>query len=553
MNLNSIKEFCWKHKYTLIFCGIVVVYFFNLFIDIMEVDAAQYSVISMEMSWTKSFLHVYEHGKDYLDKPPLLFWLNSSSFLTFGLSNFAYKLPSVLVALLGLFSTYKFARLFYTKEVAIFSAIILGTTQALFLITNDVRTDTLLIGFTMFSVWQMATYIQTNSFKHLFFTSIGIALAMMAKGPLVLIILAAGFGTHFLLRKEWKNIFKLQWILLLIFVGIWLIPMCYGLYTQYDLHPEKEAYGLKGPSGIRFFFWTQSFGRITGESSWADDSGYFFFTHSILWDFQPWIFFFIPALFKRIRNAILTLFGKLVAKGEFITLGSFFFVFIALSLSRYKLPHYIFGLFPFAAIITAHSIYQIKEKYWKRIASIQFGVVHIFWVGILIIFTFVFTNVPILLLLILPLLYIGFVISFKSLKGTRERILIPTIITAIAFNLMMATHFYPNILSYQGSSQVGQYTRENNLTIRSFNTHSHSLHFYAQQFIPYLSVRELIDAKPGELIYADEKGYLEIKTHRDVEIVKVFPSHRAAIITLPFLLEHSRKERLNNEYILELK
>ncbi|MCH2225024.1 MAG: glycosyltransferase family 39 protein [Crocinitomicaceae bacterium] len=553
MGVDSIKEFCWKYKYLLIFGGVLLVYFLNLFVDIMEVDAAQYSIISMEMSSTKSFLHVYEYGKDYLDKPPLLFWLNSLSFMAFGLSNFAYKLPSVLVALLGLYSTYRFANIFYSKKVSIFSAIILGTSQALFLITNDVRTDTLLIGFTMFSVWQMAAYIRTKSYKHLLLTSLGIALAMMAKGPLVLIILAAGFGTHFLMHKEWKNIFKIQWILLLTLVGVWLIPMCYGLYTQFDLHPEKEAYGLQGPSGIRFFFWTQSFGRITGESSWADDSSYFYFTHSILWDFQPWIFFFIPALFKKIRNTFLTVIGKISANGEYITLGTFVFVFIALSMSRYKLPHYIFGLFPFAAVITANSIFKIKEKYINRISAIQFGVEHIFWVAILIIFTFVFSDISILLIIVLSLIYIAFFMSFKLLKDKHERILIPTVITAIAFNLMMASHFYPNILSYQGSSQVGKYALQKKLNLRSFNTHGHSLHFYAREFIPYISVRELIEAKEGEFVYTNEKGYQEIKTHRNVKIKRVFPSHRAAIITLPFLMKNTRKERLNNEYILELK
>lgn len=116
----------------------------------MEVDAAQYAMISMEMSFTKSFLHVFENGKDYLDKPPFLFWVSAVSYLIFGISNFAYKLPSVLFAILGLYSTYKFSRLYYTKETSQLAALILGTTQALFLITNDVRTDTILMSSIIF-------------------------------------------------------------------------------------------------------------------------------------------------------------------------------------------------------------------------------------------------------------------------------------------------------------------------------------------------------------------------------------------------------------------
>ncbi len=52
---------------------------------------------------------------------------------------------------------------------------------------------------------------------------------------------------------------------------ILLIPMSIGLYQQFDLHPEKIVNGKHGVSGLRFFYWSQSFGRITGESPWKND------------------------------------------------------------------------------------------------------------------------------------------------------------------------------------------------------------------------------------------------------------------------------------------
>ena len=99
MILQRVSSFAQAYKYHLLAAAILLIYGFNLFIDVMEIDAAQYALISMEMSVTKSFLQVYQQGMDYLDKPPLLFWLSSLSFLTFGVSNFAYKLSSLLIAL----------------------------------------------------------------------------------------------------------------------------------------------------------------------------------------------------------------------------------------------------------------------------------------------------------------------------------------------------------------------------------------------------------------------------------------------------------------------
>jgi 4-amino-4-deoxy-L-arabinose transferase-like glycosyltransferase len=548
-----MNEFLWKYRYHLIFGGIFLVYFLNMFIDIMEVDAAQYSVISMEMSWTKSFLHVYEHGNDYLDKPPLLFWTTALSYMAFGISNFTYKLPSVLITLLGIYSTFRFARLYYSKEIALTSALILATTQALFLITNDVRTDSMLLGLTMFSVWQMAAYLRTRKSIHFLLLAIGVAGAMMSKGPLVLIILAAAFGTEFLLKKQWKNIFNPRWILLLILVGILLLPMCYGLYTQFDLHPEKTVYGLEGPSGLRFFFWTQSFGRITGENYWSNDSGYFFFTHSILWDFQPWIFFFIPALFKRVRSLIRNLIQKVELKGELITLGGFILIFIALSLSRYKLPHYIFVIFPFAAIITANFIYQFSESLREKVTKYHFGFMQLFWIAAILIISIVFPVESIVLPIILSVIFVLSWIAFRALKNRPERIVLPAIIVGLGFNLVMSIHFYPNLLSYQASSVVGAEISEQNLDVSLYAIESHSIHFNARRFVPTWNTQQLIEAEKGSLVFTTEAGYEEIQERRGANIIKKYPSHRATLLTFPFLMSWSREASLEYEYLIKLK
>jgi len=143
--------------------------------------------------------------------------------------------------------------------------------------------------------------------------------------------------------------------------------MTYGLYHQFDLHPEKTAYGIESPSGVRFFYWTQSFGRITGESEWDNGARYFFFFHSILWDMQPWVLYFILGLVAVIRSYIK---GGASSQKEFITLGGFVLTFAALSLSKYKLPHYIFVTFPFAAIIAEKYLLEIRKKWMSLCSSI---------------------------------------------------------------------------------------------------------------------------------------------------------------------------------------
>ena len=78
---------------------LLLIYINNLFLDIMRIDAAQYASISLEMLQNQSYLQVYDFQQDYLDKPPLLFWISSWSMGAIGICNFAYKIGAFLFLL----------------------------------------------------------------------------------------------------------------------------------------------------------------------------------------------------------------------------------------------------------------------------------------------------------------------------------------------------------------------------------------------------------------------------------------------------------------------
>ena len=155
----------------------------NSTIDIMEVDAAQYASISYEMSQTGNYLQVYHHGHDYLDKPPLLFWMASLSISIFGNSNVGYKLPAIILLWLAIWATYKFGQLWYSRKVGIMAGLILGTTQAFHLMTNDVRTDGLLMSFVMLSVYFLSLYLKKGGLSSLILGGACLGGAMLSKGP----------------------------------------------------------------------------------------------------------------------------------------------------------------------------------------------------------------------------------------------------------------------------------------------------------------------------------------------------------------------------------
>lgn len=537
----------------------IVAFIANLFVDVMEIDAAQYAEISREMAETNSYLQVYERGQDYLDKPPLLFWLSSTSFKVFGLHNWSFKLPALLVLALGIFSTYKLAAMWYDRRIAKMASLILGTTQAFLLMSNDVRTDGLLTGFTAYALWQLSAFLQHGQWKHLLGSSLAVALAMMSKGPIGIVFPGLAVGGHLLLTRDWRNLFQWKWLVFLLLVLVLLLPMLWGLYQQFDLHPEKHVYGLDGPSGVEFFFWTQSFGRVTGEIYWKDSSGPFFFLGSILWDFSPWILFFFPALIGGWVRIIKQ--GFFVKEGhEALAISGFTLTFIALSTSQFKLPHYIFPLFPLAAIIAARYIWFLmnKEQPWFRtLTIIQFALIHLF---VALAFTSDLIFFPTKQWITWPLnvlLLLGIWIAFLSARK-EDRLLVPTVLAMALFALTTSLRFYPRLLEYQATAQVGKWAEANEVPDSSLyfmGLYGHAMDFYGDRITPSANVYEVEDRAVGDYLFVTKnvKARIDSMYEPFYAVEETWPDYPVTQIRADFLMPATREQELELTYLLKIE
>ncbi len=171
-----------------VFIFIAILYFTAIRVDTMDIDASQYAEVSREMMKSGNYLHVYDRGAEYLDKPPFLFWAGAASMKVFGVNNFGYKFPSILFALLALFATYKLAKLLYGEVTGRMAALVLGTCQGMFLMTNDVRCDTILMSWVIIAVWLIQEWVVNKKLLYLLGGCAAIAFGMMTKGPIALMV-----------------------------------------------------------------------------------------------------------------------------------------------------------------------------------------------------------------------------------------------------------------------------------------------------------------------------------------------------------------------------
>ena len=454
-----------KFFYTVI-GSCIIIYVIGIFtIPLMDIDASQYASISREMIERDSFLQIFDQGQNYLDKPPLLFWLSAISMQLLGVYDWAYRLPSLLVLLAGIYATYQFAAIYYGATIAKLSAMILASSQALFLISHDVRTDTMLMGWVMLSIWQLALWFKHQHWANFILAFVFIGCGMMTKGPIALMVPGLAFASHFLLQRNWKQFYRWEYVVGIFIIGIILLPMSVGLYQQYDLQPGKLINGRPIDSGLRFYFWTQSFGRYTGENFYHEMSYFTFLLENMFWSFLPWIFFFLPALFFAIKELFKQKL-QISSEQEFITTGGFILTYIILARSQAQLPHYIFVVYPLAAVITGKFLYDLfylnkAVKWQKPLFYFHLFIFILLWIAIIVITGWVFEDVS-FLFSILAMIGFGLFVWVVAKKTA----LIPTglaigLLTSIGVNFLLSSSFYPQLLQYQMGNDAAKAIKEN--------------------------------------------------------------------------------------------
>lgn len=217
--------------------------------DLMYGDAAQDAVMALRMFREGDFVHLLRNGRDYLDKPHLLFWSAMAGYRALGVHDFSYRLPSVLVSLLGAFSCGRLARRLYGPRAGQLAPLLFITAQSILLGDHDVRMDALLTGFTAFALWQLVRFVETEELGSLVLGSVGLGLAVSSKGMvaaaltgLCLVLFLWGRGRLALLRSP-------RVLLGLAAFALTLLPVLLCYYLQFDLHPEKVVDGRTGVWG----------------------------------------------------------------------------------------------------------------------------------------------------------------------------------------------------------------------------------------------------------------------------------------------------------------
>lgn len=527
--------------------------------EIMEVDSAQYASMSREMLEGAPLTELTEHGqryqsRGYPDKPPLIFWTGAWGMKILGPNEAGFRLFSWLAAALAIWAVGNWARLLMGEASVGPTRWVYAFNLGMLLMNVDLRTDSLLLSLTTIALWQGQAFMLHRTTTALMGFVLALAFALMAKGPIAAVAVVVGLLPSLPLAERRRKMnahveslstfptIRLIPALLLVVVGVFVLlsPTLWGLYRQWGWH-----------EGVRYYLWTQSFGRITGENPWANEPGGLFLTGSLAWSFMPWTL----VLCASIGHAISSIRReKWNDPGIGACLG-FLFLTVALSSSAYQLPHYIYIVWPFISVLCGRTLSEIpiRKAFWIG--------QHILLVLLLLANACVlalFAERPILSSVCsLTWLVLSFFITnhfFKSQSLFMARTVVIFILVAAALLLV----FYPKVLPYQAGARAAQTYHSlhsgDPLWILGCGDESlHNLHFYSRRIVPVAAHPDQLPSSPL-WIYTDTKGKADlVATGRTIDSLVTFPFTRVTTLKPDFFHPGKREKMLENRYLIRIQ
>ena len=292
-------------------------------------------------------------------KPIFLYWLLQISYDTFGVNEFAARLPSALAYLGTVLLTYGLGRRMFDATTGLLAGLIAASSLELVKLGHACTPDSVLVFFLLLYFW--AFWRGHEDGRRSWYLSCGAAsaLAMLTKGPVGLVLPIAVVAVYLLWHREVRRLFDprmiggtVVWILV-------AVPW-YAIVTAETKGEWTWAFFLK-----------ENLGR-SAEPMENHRGPWIYYLGVAFVFFAPWSAFLIAVLRDAWRRSRLAGPERRAVRFLMVWIVVVFALFTPLAT---KLPHYIAPAYPALAILTASYLVrwmrgEFQMPRWVRIVGI---------------------------------------------------------------------------------------------------------------------------------------------------------------------------------------
>jgi len=315
----------------------LTLFFFHLGTrPLWDIDEGMHAATSKEMVLTGDWITPRLNGENFYDKPVLFTWLVAISFLAFGFTEFAARLPVAMLGMGCVMVTYLLGRKMFGPTVGFLSGVILATSVEYVILSRGVIHDIALVFFVTLALFFFYMGFrndrQRKRYFLLFYASSGFA--VLAKGPIGLLLPALIIGFFLLVKGKLSFLREMEigWGILI------FLAIAAPWYILVSLN-NKDYAGY-------FFIQQNLMNFISLSQEVTHPKPVYFYVYILLGGFSPWSCFLPLALIRALRGRF-----EKVGEGTVFLVVWFVVIFLFFSMASSKLSSYILPLFPAVSLL----------------------------------------------------------------------------------------------------------------------------------------------------------------------------------------------------------
>lgn len=338
----------------------VVVYltlFYNLGrMAFIGADEPRYARVAEEMTLSGDYVTPRLNHRPWLEKPPLLYWIEALSFKIFNVSEWSARFPVALSACACLLFAGFFVSRGWSPGASFASVLVLATTPLFFVYGRAGSTDMPLAAALTGSLVFGHESIRVRSSSWALASGICLGLAALAKGPVALLLFGGTFGLYFLVTQRfgwsWSGVAAgLAGCLLVSVPWYWEVSVANG----YDF--------------VATFWLNHHLARFLTDIH-HHSQPFWYYLPVMLVGFFPWLFFLGTAVMRLWQNrAEISEYGGEVFLWLWAVVPLVFF-----SASQSKLPGYILPSIPALAMLVG---IEIERQLVPDLRTYRFGKIQV--------------------------------------------------------------------------------------------------------------------------------------------------------------------------------
>ncbi|MBI3551403.1 MAG: glycosyltransferase family 39 protein [Elusimicrobia bacterium] len=324
--------------------------FWGLGHPLIEVDDARYAEVPREMVETGDWATPHLDYLDYVEKPPLWYWLAASSYKVFGVSEATARLPLALLSIVGLLALAWLGSWLYSPRVGVCASVILASSGLYFFLSHYITPDLPLTVFLLLTTAMILRCLTRPSDGRWagpaawFFA----ALAFLSKGLVAAIFPAIWTSALLFLFPQWRK--GLRGLLNPLGPAVFL-----AVVSPWFLLMERRH-----PGFLHVFFVEQHFQRFITQK-YNRSSPWYFFLLVLPAGLLPWTPAALASLARGPRHWRAEPRDAALALWSVLVVGFF-------SSSQSKLATYILPVFPHLALLVASSCQRPLPVWSKRLS-----------------------------------------------------------------------------------------------------------------------------------------------------------------------------------------